>query len=152
ALVHSFGALLVAALALGSTSMVIVMYAIQEARLIAGVNPRPLIGAMTAAFALGQMVGPLLVRSAPDQGSHFGTPLLLAATVLIVSGAALLTSAGSLRRMKTFMQRSFHAWRELPRDAGRNTRPYGDHQATERFRTWASIRQRADRAAGSTRP
>jgi len=151
ALVHSFGAVLVAALTVGSTSMVIVMYAIQEARTVAGVHARPLIGAMTAAFALGQIVGPLLVRSAADQGTQFGTPLLLAATVLIVSGVALLTGAGSLASMKGVLTQYFRAWREAPRDAGRNTRPYGDHPGKEQFRTWASISRKAERASAVLR-
>jgi MFS family permease len=89
ALVHSFGAVLVAALAVGGTFMVITMYAVQEARNVAGANARPLIGAMTAAFAFGQIIGPLLVRGSAAEGSQFGQPLLLATIILLVSGGFL---------------------------------------------------------------
>ncbi|HUL68491.1 MAG TPA: YbfB/YjiJ family MFS transporter [Burkholderiaceae bacterium] len=89
-LVHSFVAVLIAALAVGGTFMVITMYAVQEARIVAGANARPLIGAMTAAFALGQIVGPLLVRGAAGERAQFGAPLLGAAVVLLVSGVALV--------------------------------------------------------------
>jgi predicted MFS family arabinose efflux permease len=90
ALLHSFVAVLVAALAVGGTFMVITMYAVQEARVVAGAHARPLIGAMTAAFALGQIVGPLLVRSAAGAATSFAFPLLLATVLLLVSGGALL--------------------------------------------------------------
>jgi MFS family permease len=90
ALVSSFGAVLVAALCVGGTFMVITMYAVQEARTVAGAHARPLIGAMTAAFALGQIVGPLLVRGSATGAVQFAGPLLLAAIILLASGAALL--------------------------------------------------------------
>lgn len=90
ALVHSFGAVLIAALAVGGTFMVITMYAVQEARIVAGAHARPLIGAMTAAFALGQIVGPLSVRGPAGGATQFALPLLVAAVFLLVSGGALL--------------------------------------------------------------
>ena len=90
ALVHSFAAVLIAALAVGGTFMVITMYAVQEARNKAGALARPLIGAMTAAFALGQIVGPLLVRGATGGGTEFAVPLLLATVVLLASGGGLV--------------------------------------------------------------
>lgn len=90
ALVHSFAAVLVAALAVGGTFMVITMYAVQEARTVAGAHARPLIGAMTAAFALGQIVGPLFVRGSATGPTQFQGPLLLAALILVASGGALV--------------------------------------------------------------
>ena len=90
ALFHSFAAVLIAALAVGGTFIVLTMYAMQEARLVAGAHARPLIGAMTAAFALGQIVGPLLVHGSSDPAAQFGFPLLLAALFLSISGAVLL--------------------------------------------------------------
>jgi MFS family permease len=90
ALVHSFAAVLVAALAVGGTFMVITMYAVQEARTVAGAHARPLIGAMTAAFALGQIVGPLFVRGSATGATQFQGPLLFAALILVASGGALL--------------------------------------------------------------
>ena len=55
-----------------------------------GALARPLIGAMTAAFALGQIVGPLLVRGATGGGTEFAVPLLLATVVLLASGGGLV--------------------------------------------------------------
>jgi predicted MFS family arabinose efflux permease len=90
ALVSSFGAVMIAALCVGGTFMVITLFAVQEARTVAGAHARPLIGAMTAAFALGQIVGPLLVRGSAGAESHFDGPLLSAAIILLVSGVVLL--------------------------------------------------------------
>jgi hypothetical protein len=90
ALVSSFDAVLIAALAVGGTFMVITMYAVQEAQNVAGVHARPLIGVMTAAFALGQIIGPLLVRGSASEGTQFALPLLLATLILLLSAAGLL--------------------------------------------------------------
>ena len=75
------------ALLVGATFMVITMVGIQEARRTAGTAARPLIAAMTTAFAIGQIAGPLAVGLA----GGFLVPLALAAAVL-------LTSAHFLRR------------------------------------------------------
>jgi len=90
ALVSSFDAVLIAALAVGGTFMVITMYAVQEAQNVAGVHARPLIGVMTTAFALGQIIGPLLVRGSASEGTQFALPLLLATLILLLSAAGLL--------------------------------------------------------------
>ena len=55
------GAILVSALAVGGTFMVITMVGLQEARRVAGAAARPLMAAMTSAFAAGQIAGPLVV-------------------------------------------------------------------------------------------
>lgn len=79
-------AILGAALGVGGTFMVITLAALQEARRVAGRHATRLIAAMTAAFAAGQILGPLTIGA--DAG--FSGPLLLAALVLL-GGAALLT-------------------------------------------------------------
>jgi MFS family permease len=88
-LVHTFGAILIAALAVGGTFMVITMYTVQEARNVAGVHARRLIGAATTAFAIGQIVGPLLVRGSTAGNTSFAAPLLWAALALLASAAGL---------------------------------------------------------------
>jgi MFS family permease len=50
----------IAALAVGSTFMVATMIGLQEARARAPHNPTSLLGALTAAFAVGQLAGPLV--------------------------------------------------------------------------------------------
>lgn len=73
-----------AALAVGGTFMVLTLAAIQEARRVAGRDATGLIAAMTAAFAAGQIIGPLTIG-----GAGFRTPLAIAALALVL-GAALL--------------------------------------------------------------
>ena len=50
----------IAALLVGSTFMVVTMIGMQEARARAPGNPTALLGLMTAAFAIGQLAGPVV--------------------------------------------------------------------------------------------
>ena len=61
ALSPSLGALVLCALCVGGTFMVITMAGMQEARFVAGPAAPRLMAAMTAAFAGGQLLGPLTV-------------------------------------------------------------------------------------------
>jgi MFS family permease len=89
------GGILLAALCVGGTFVVITMVGVQEARRIAGSHAARLIAAMTAAFAAGQIAGPLavslLVVNQAVGGGGFSAALLAASAVL-VAGALLLTS------------------------------------------------------------
>jgi predicted MFS family arabinose efflux permease len=78
--------ILVAAVLVGGTFMVITMAGMQEARRVAAENARPLMAAMTSAFAFGQIVGPLLVGSR----SGLAQTLVAAAVVLVLSAGALV--------------------------------------------------------------
>jgi predicted MFS family arabinose efflux permease len=82
-------AILIAALCVGGTFMVVTLVALQEAKRIAGQDATTLIAAMTAAFATGQIVGPLTVSAGLGNGS-FSIALIIAAVLLAVS-ALLLT-------------------------------------------------------------
>ncbi len=55
--------LAISALLVGGTFMVTTMAGLQMARELEPQNPAPLIARMTAAFAVGQIVGPALVRA-----------------------------------------------------------------------------------------
>lgn len=94
---HSGWAVTMAALLVGGTFMVATMTGLQQARNCAPANPKPLLGRMTAAFALGQIAGPLLVlvlRHLPP--APFGlTSITLAQSFAVV---ALLGSAHWLYR------------------------------------------------------
>jgi len=81
--------ILVAALCVGGTFVVITMVALQEARAVAGAGARGLIAAMTAAFALGQILGPLAVAFLVQAGGGFSAALLLASGLLALSALAL---------------------------------------------------------------
>ena len=78
-------ALAVSALFVGGTFMVATMTGIQEARRIAGAGARPLIAAMTSAFAAGQIAGPLVVAFLDDTAASLAAAaLLLAASAYIL--------------------------------------------------------------------
>jgi MFS family permease len=83
----------ISALLVGSTFMVVTMIGMQEARARAPGNPTALLGLMTAAFAIGQLAGPI-VSGVLDllPGGHraaLGLALQIAAFGLAVSAAYL---------------------------------------------------------------
>jgi predicted MFS family arabinose efflux permease len=80
-------AILGAALCVGGTFMVITLAAMQEARRVAGDGAGALIAAMTAAFAAGQIVGPLSVTLVTR--GDFSLALLGAALLLLASAVML---------------------------------------------------------------
>ena len=83
----------VAALLVGSTFMVVTMIGMQEARARAPGNPTALLGLMTAAFAIGQLGGPVVsgILDLLPGGHHaaLGHALQLAAFGLAASAAYL---------------------------------------------------------------
>ncbi|HEX7054031.1 MAG TPA: YbfB/YjiJ family MFS transporter [Burkholderiales bacterium] len=83
----ALGIVLAAAL-VGGTFVVVTMAAMQEARRLAGEHAAPLMAALTAAFALGQVVGPLSVPLLVAHGG-FAAALLLAAALLALSALLL---------------------------------------------------------------
>jgi predicted MFS family arabinose efflux permease len=82
--------IIVAALCVGGTFVVITQVGLQEARAVAGEGARALIAAMTSAFALGQIVGPVAVGALVRASGGFSAALVLAAVLLVVSALALL--------------------------------------------------------------
>ena len=83
-------ALLVAAVCVGGTFVAMTMAGLQEARRIAGAHAPRLMAAMTAAFALGQLAGPIVVALAAVGGTRHGVgPSLLAVALLLVGAWAL---------------------------------------------------------------
>lgn len=80
--------IVVAAVLVGGTFMVTTMAGIQEAREVAGPFASVLVAALTAAFAAGQIIGPLLVSVLVNR-SGFSEALVLAFGVLMASVVAL---------------------------------------------------------------
>jgi MFS family permease len=80
--------IMLAALFVGGTFMVTTMVAIREAREVGGPNATGLIAAMTAAFAIGQIVGPVSASLLAHDG-NFAVALLIASALLIISAYAL---------------------------------------------------------------
>jgi MFS family permease len=87
--VRTLSGIIVSALLVGGTFMVVTMAGMQEARRVAGARVRTLIAAMTSAFALGQIAGPLAVGVLAPRGG-FDVPLALSAAILVASALALL--------------------------------------------------------------
>ncbi|HLB16590.1 MAG TPA: YbfB/YjiJ family MFS transporter [Burkholderiales bacterium] len=81
--------IMLAALLVGGTFMVITMAGMQEARQVAGEHARALMAAMTSAFALGQIAGPLSVSLVVGADGGFSEALLVAASLLAASAYAL---------------------------------------------------------------
>jgi len=89
AVLPGLGAILLCAAGVGGTFMVVTMASFQEARRVAGAAPARLVATMTAAFALGQLVGPLTVPAGPLSSVIIG-PSLAAAAALLASALVLL--------------------------------------------------------------
>jgi predicted MFS family arabinose efflux permease len=80
----SAGALFAAAL-LGGTFMGLTALGLAEARVLSPANPRPAFALMTAAFGLGQIIGPALAGYLSDRNGGFVAPSLLAAGALVAA-------------------------------------------------------------------
>jgi MFS family permease len=78
------------ALLVGATFMVITMTGMQEARAVAGAAAAPLMAAMTAAFAAGQIAGPLVVSALVRTKGGIALALGIASVLLLLSAIALV--------------------------------------------------------------
>ena len=83
------GGIVVSALLVGGTFVVATMAGMQEGRRVAAGSATRLLAAMTAAFAIGQIVGPLLVSATAGYAWGMNFTLAGAAAVLVVGALAL---------------------------------------------------------------
>jgi len=82
--------LLLAAMCVGGTFMVITMAGMQQARRLAGAAAPRLMAAMTTAFALGQLAGPIIVAmAASDRAMGVAGPSVFAAPLLLAGAWTL---------------------------------------------------------------
>jgi MFS family permease len=92
----------IAALLVGSTFMVVTMIGMQEARARAPGNPTTLLGLMTAAFAIGQLAGPVVSGTLDllpiGHRTALGYALQLAALSLTLSAAYLWRHSHTVAR------------------------------------------------------
>jgi MFS family permease len=93
ALWPTFTAILISALLVGGTYMVVTMQGLREARRAAGAEATAFIAVMTAAFAIGQILGPLLVSAVAHLPHGFSATLLAAAVVVLLAAISLWRSA-----------------------------------------------------------
>ena len=82
--------IVVAAVCVGGTFVVVTMVGLQEARRLAGASAARLIGALTAAFAAGQIIGPAFASATLVAGASLHGALAAAAIALVLSAFALL--------------------------------------------------------------
>ena len=81
--------IMLAAFLVGGTFVVITMVGMLEARGVGGARATGLMAALTSAFALGQVAGPVCVSLVVSAGGNFSTALVIACVALIVSAYAL---------------------------------------------------------------
>jgi predicted MFS family arabinose efflux permease len=84
-LVPGVAGLVLAAVLLGGTFMGITSLGLLEARRISTGDPRKVLGAMTACFSVGQMIGPSFAGVIADVTGSFFWPSIAAATVLLIA-------------------------------------------------------------------
>jgi predicted MFS family arabinose efflux permease len=81
----SIPGILLAAALLGGTFMGLTALGLARARQFAPANPRPVLAGMTAAFGLGQIIGPSLAGFLFGATGGFALPSLLAAAALVAA-------------------------------------------------------------------
>ena len=91
--------LLVAAVCVGGTFMVITMAGIKEVLRVAGPQASQGVGMMTAAFAAGQIAGPLTVSLLAGSSSAFSVASIIAALALVVGNCVLSIDNTVTRRL-----------------------------------------------------
>lgn len=89
----SLAAIVIAALCVGGTFMVVTMLGMQEAQAIGGPRARALMAKLTAAFAAGQLAGPIFFSFSHTYfGAGLGFALLMATAGLVASSLLLFKS------------------------------------------------------------
>jgi predicted MFS family arabinose efflux permease len=83
--------LAMAALCVGGTFMLITLLGLQEVRQRAGADAQKWLAAMTAAFAVGQLAGPLMANALLGMGWPFDAALWLGAAALLISSGLLFS-------------------------------------------------------------
>ncbi|MCY6381622.1 YbfB/YjiJ family MFS transporter [Hoeflea prorocentri] len=88
--------IIIAGICVGGTFMIITMMGMKEAHRVAPpADVMRHIGVLTAAFAFGQMVGPVLAGAVSALTGSFAVALALTCALLVVTACALALAAGS---------------------------------------------------------
>ncbi len=86
----SIATLIVSAICVGGTFILVTLAGLQEARRIAHASPVRAVAGMTASFALGQLVGPLLSHAGASALTAMQFPSIVATIGLVISASVLL--------------------------------------------------------------
>ena len=95
---HSTTGVIVAAVCLGGTFMGLTALGTLIARAMPGGDPRRKIAAATAAFGLGQIIGPMVAGFAYDRWHSFVIPSFAAVAALCIAGAIAMAIHWSSKR------------------------------------------------------
>jgi hypothetical protein len=90
----SLTALIVSAICVGGTCIVVTLAGLQEVRRITAVAPARGVAALTASFALGQLIGPLLTHVGTSAATAMQVPSAVATIGLVISASILLIRRG----------------------------------------------------------
>ena len=93
ALHASLATLIASAVLVGGTFVVLTMAALQEARRVAAASATRLMAAMTAAFAIGQLIGPLTISATLHGSAALVLPSLIGAALLALGALVLPIAA-----------------------------------------------------------
>jgi predicted MFS family arabinose efflux permease len=91
--------LLVSAVCVGGTFMIITMAGIREALRLGGAPASLAVGAMTSAFAIGQILGPLTVSLLAGSGNGFAVASLVAVIAMVAGNCVLLACSARWERL-----------------------------------------------------
>ena len=92
--------LILSAICVGGTFIVVTLAGIQETRRLAQPAPARAVAALTASFALGQLVGPMLAHAGESAASALRLPSTVATVCLVVSATILLVRRAESGRIR----------------------------------------------------
>jgi len=90
----SVATLIVSAICIGGTFILVTLAGLNEARRLAHASPARAVAGMTASFALGQLIGPMLSHAGGSALTAMQLPSTIATVALVVSAVVLLVRRG----------------------------------------------------------
>ncbi len=85
-------------LLLGATFIMVTAFGLEIGRKLAPESPRRALASLTAAFGVGQIIGPAVGGALAAQAGGYGLPTLIAAGVLVIAAAVTMLHARAIRQ------------------------------------------------------